>query len=165
MAKRTPEPDYTNPDVRFERKDITPNSIFKLGVYLAIGTVIVVVTMLWYGDSLMRQYHEPDALALPPAATDDDRLPPEPRLEALEDLRDHRARLFPPRAAEYYKPQLDQLKLGNADKGILKIDEAMASVSKSLPVRKTGDGAAPEDFAIRLPSKASSGRTMTGAPR
>ena len=162
MAKHTAETGYTNPEVRFERSDITAISITKFGFYLASGVGLVVVSMLWYGDTLMGQSRKPDALNLPQAATDTDRLPPEPRLEALEDLREDKPRMFPPRAAEYYAPQLERLKTGSGTG--TPIESAMGAV-ESLPVRKTGDRAAPGNFSIRLPSKASSGKTDTGGPR
>ncbi len=163
MAKRTTETAHTNPEVRFERSDITANSITKFGFFLASGVGLVVVSMLWYGDVLMAKSRKSDALNLPQADTDTDRLPPEPRLEALEDLREDKPRMFPPRAAEYYAPQIEQLKAGGGD--ATPIAEAMDAVSKSLPVRKTGDRAAPGNFSIRLPSKASSGKTETGGVR
>ena len=162
MAKHTPAPAPVHPAVRFERTDITANGVVKFGLYLSTGVGLVVVSMLWYGDVLIRQHRKLDALALPPASTDADRRLPEPRLEALEDLRENKPRMFPPRAAEYYAPPLERLKTGDEDKGILKIEVAMGAVSKSLPVRKTGDNAAPTSFSRRLPSKASSGKSETG---
>lgn len=162
MAKHAPAPAPANPEVRFERKDITSGSVLKFGVYLAGGVGFVVVSMLWYGDVLLRQHRKLDALDLPRASTDEDRRPPEPRLEALEDLRENKPRMFPPRAAEYYAPQLERLKSGGGTG--TPIESAMGAV-QSLPTRKTGDRAAPESFSIRLPSKASSGKTETGGPR
>ena len=162
MAKRPPAPAPVHPAVRFERTDITANGVVKFGLYLSTGVGLVVVSMLWYGDTLMGQSRKPDALNLPQAATDTDRLPPEPRLEALEDLREDKPRMFPPRAAEYYAPQLERLKTGSGTG--TPIESAMGAV-ESLPVRKTGDRAAPGNFSIRLPSKASSGKTETGGPR
>lgn len=157
MAERTPEPTYTNPEVRFERTDITAGKVLEIGAYLAGGVVLVVLTMLWYGRVLQAQHRKPDTLDLPIASSDDDRLPPEPRLEAMED---ETARMFPPRAADYYKPQRGQLKAGGGK--ILPIETAMDMVSNSLPVRESKDKAAPKSFTIRLPSKASSGQSQTG---
>ena len=156
MVKRT----AANPEVRFERIDITAGSIVKFGIYLAAGVSLVVVSMLWYGRALQTQNRKPDPLNLPRASTDDERQPPEPRLEAMEDLDEGKASMFPPRAAEYYSSQREQLKTGGG--AVTPIESAMETVSKSLPVRKTGDRAAPTSFSTRLPSKASSGKTETG---
>ena len=159
MAKRTPEPAPANLEVSYERKDITAGSVFEYGIYLAGGIVVVVVSMLWYGQVLQAQHRKPDPLKLPTASTDN-QLPPEPRLEAQEDLDIRKPRMFPPRAAEYYAPQREQLEKGNGT--ILKIETAMETVSRSLPVRKGKHEAAPTDFTIRLPSKSSAGRAETG---
>ena len=145
------------PSVRFERSDITAGSIVKFGVYLAAGVVLVVVSMLWYGRTLQADRRKPDALALPRASSDDDRLPPMPRAEAMEDLDEGKSRMFPPRAAEYYAPQRALLETGGGNS--TPIESAMEEVTK-LPAHKTK--AAPGGFSIRLPSKASSGHTDTG---
>ena len=158
MAKRAPEPVPDHPDVRFERTDITASAIVKFGIYLGTGVALVVVSMLWYGWSLQAHYSKPDPLALPRASTDGER-PPEPRLEAQEDLDRGEARMFPPRAAEYLKSQRDQLRDGSGS--ALPIEAAM-DTAKSLPFRKTGDNAAPTSFSRRLPSKSSSGKSETG---
>ena len=162
MAEHTPEAAPVHPAVRFERTDITADGVVKFGIFLASGVGLVVVAMLWYGNVLLEQHRKPDAMALPKAATDADNRPPEPRLEALEDLRENKPRMFPPRAAEYYAPQRELLKTGGGKS--TSIDSAMAAVT-ILPVRKAGDSVAPENFSIRLPSKASSGMTETGGAR
>ena len=158
MAKRAPEPVATHSEVRFERTDITAGAIVKFGIYLGIGVGLVVVSMLWYGWSLQAQHRKRDPLDLPRASTDGER-PPEPRLEAQEDLDRGEARMFPPRADEYLKPQREQLRDGSAS--AMPIESAM-DVAKSLPYRKTGDNAPPTSFSRRLPSKASSGKSETG---
>ena len=135
MTKRTPEAGYTNPEVRFERSDIAAGGVVKFGLYLAGGIALVVVSMLWYGTVLREQHRKPDPLDLPKASADDQR-PPEPRLEAWEDVGEKKARMFPPRAEEYYAPQVEQLKSGSAT--ILPIESAMEMVAKSSAVRKTG---------------------------
>jgi hypothetical protein len=160
MAKQTAGSAPSNSEIRFERTDITAGTIVKCGVGLGAGVGLVVLTMLWYGRVLQAEYRKPDPLDLPRASTDDDRRPPEPRLEALEDLGEGKALMFPTRAADYYKPQLEQLKDGG--EGVLPIESAMDAVTESLPVRKAGDRAAPKSFTIRLPGKASSGRAETG---
>ena len=154
MADRTP----IHPAVRFERTDITAGSIVKFGVYLAAGVALVVVSMLWYGRVLQAGHRKPDALALPRASSDGDRLPPQPRAEAMEDLDEGKSRMFPPRAAEYYAPQRELLEAGGGNS--TPIQSAMEAVTKSLPARKAK--AEPGGFSIRLPSKASSGHTETG---
>ena len=146
------------PSVRFERTDITAGSIVKFGMYLGAGIVLVVVSMLWYGRILQAQHRKPDALDLPSASTDDDRRPPEPRAEAMEELDEGKSRMYPPRAAEYYAPQRERLEAGGGNS--TPSQSAMDAVTESLPVRKAK--AAPGGFSIRLPSKASSGHTDTG---
>jgi len=89
-------------------------------------------------------------------------LPPEPRLEAVDDVRQLDTKnfvLYPPRANESYDKQ--RRELGKKDP----VGTAMASGVGLFPVRKDGDEEArkpPSNFGVALPSKSSSGRKTTG---
>jgi len=66
-----------------------------------------------------------------------DQWPPEPRLEAHEDLREKKKwRLMPPRFEDYAEPQREILEHGDANKGVLPIDQAIKATAK--PAKKTG---------------------------
>ena len=131
---------YTNPEVRFERSDIESRGIFVLGVGLASGIVLVALAMLWFGNYLLSQENPRKKTDLPSAKVDANRLPPEPRLEALEDLARAKVKLYPPRAVEYLKAQRELLDAGDNAKGVLPIQTAIDDLAGKLPVRKAKGG-------------------------
>lgn len=161
MAKKTPALSYTNPEVRFERADIEVKAVVYFGLALTACTLLAVISMLWYAGVLLRQYRKPDLQGLPQSSVDNNRLPPQPRFEALDDVQFGKFRLYPDRATESYREQDEILQKGERARGVLPIDEAMKQVLATLPIRKK-DNQAPTGFGIRLPSKASSAQTTTG---
>jgi hypothetical protein len=87
----------------------------------------------------------------------------EPRLEAIEDLEGAREggrpryKWLPPRAAEYYEPQVEALK--TAKDGRKTIDAAINDLAGKLPAAK---GKTPKTYGATLPSDGAAGRETTG---
>ena len=81
-ARRTPDVSHvTNPDVSHETSDVLVGPIAKFVVGLFIfGLVVCVLMMLLFNLFERRRLGEPDPPPL--ARTGDERLPPEPRLQA-----------------------------------------------------------------------------------
>lgn len=166
MAKSRTEPaGWTNPEVRFERSDVSTGSIVAVALTMCGGLVAIVVGVIWYGQRLQADEDALKRFDLPPARVDETRLPPEPRLEAIDDLKPPQyggkpplsPGLFPPRADEYLKPQRDQLEYGDG-KAMLKIDDAIDALGKGkLKSRPGGEGTPAE-----MPSETNSGRSMGG---
>jgi hypothetical protein len=154
----------TNPDVRFERSDIDDGAIAKFGVALVLLLLgsAAVVTVLFVAFN--RQEDRRKLTDLPPAAVDEEAggaLPPEPRLEVLDDipLKRRDIPLQPPRSMQLLETREAQESLlanGDPEKGILPIAEAIDRLAGKLPQRKA---AAQE---VALPGKAASGRVVTG---
>lgn len=151
---------YTNPEVRFERHDIAPASVLNFAIVLTVVIAVASAIATWLALALTRAENKIKETSLPPAAVDKDFLPPQPRLEALEDLREKKkAELFPPRAKAYLTGQEQLLLRGKPAAGVEPISEAITQLAGRLPARKQP---APEAFGVMLPSKASSGRVDTG---
>jgi hypothetical protein len=156
---RSPSPDrqaYTNPEVRFERTDITARGIVLYGVVFGGGAAVIALAMTWFGHFLVRAEQPLKKTDLPEARVDADRLPPEPRLEAIEDVRRDDVKLHPPRAAEFLQPQERTLVYGDEKKGVLPIEKAIADLAWKLPVRKARPATPP------TPSDTGSGRQSSG---
>jgi hypothetical protein len=142
--------------VAFEAKDIDTRQVFIAGLAFAgivVASSVFCLFLFWF---LLAEERSRKGTDLPAAAADagERRLPPQPRLEALEDLRDRqntRYELLPPRAEEYFKEQREKL---------VKIDDAIQEAKAKLPAR--AGSPAPRSFQRPLPSKASSGWTETG---
>jgi hypothetical protein len=101
----------------------------------------------------MRAEQKAKETDLPAAAVDADRLPPQPRLEEIEDVREGKFTYYPPRAEEYLSPE--EKRLAQGGKGDLPIGKAIDALAGKLPASRGGPLGA-------LPSKASSGRSSTG---
>jgi hypothetical protein len=152
---------HVNPEVQYERSDVEARGILQFGAglgVLIVGTVVAMWLLFRLVNSLEAPRKESD---LPRAVVDQERgLPPIP-LEGIEDVRDGKPRLLPPRAAEYTGPREQQLRQGNAAQGVLPIDKAMAELAGQLKATRGAEGP-PRSYMIRLPSKAASGRVETG---
>jgi hypothetical protein len=150
--------------VAFEATDIDTRQVFCAGLVLTgviVASSVICFFLYWF---LLVQEQSRKGTDLPPAATEagEQRLPPPPRLEALEDLRDEhdrRFQLLPQRAEEYLAEQRKKLEEGTSS--TLKIDGAIKEAEAKLPVRANAPPA-PRSFQRPLPSKASSGWTETG---
>jgi hypothetical protein len=153
---------YINPEVRYERTDIEIGTIAKYGIGLVVLVVSSIGVSWWLFGEITRYERKSKLTDLPPAAVDAaDGLPPEPRLEAFEDLKKHNVKLMPPRARDSYVEQEKLLAEGDAKLGILSIEKAIDGIK--LPSRK--GNAAPESFPPHMPSKAAAGRDATGGER
>jgi hypothetical protein len=156
-----PSPDGApvHPDVRYEHSDVDTRRVFYVGLALAGSVALFMALLVGLYWLLLRAQQPTKGDDLPAAASDEqDRLPPEPRLEGIDDLRDQRFRPWPPRAAEQLGPAEKRLQEGG--KGELPIAEAIKDLAGKMPA--TSDEAPPAGARLRLPSKASSGRTFSG---
>jgi hypothetical protein len=146
MAKsRTTETTPSNPDVRYERGDIDLKTVVVIGVVLSLVILILSVATVWFGRGLARAEDRRKKTTLPPAAVDTNRLPPQPRLEALDDLREGKVELRPSR-----KPAISEAQEKPIDDAIRELPALLRWDKKKR--QETGG----------LPSKASSGRVGTG---
>jgi hypothetical protein len=151
MARsHTPEGTHTNPDVRFERQDINLSTVIWAGVLMSTTVLVLSAATLWFGRLLARYEDQRKKTTLPEAAADENRLPPQPRLEALEELHEGKVVLRPNRAQTYAHLPAEM-------RG--QIQEAMAQLAGRLPAQKQP---APASYQVPLPSKSSSGRVETG---
>jgi hypothetical protein len=126
-------PDYDdNPEVVHEESDVNVGSILRYGLALAVVAAIVHVFLFWLVGVYERQYQRTQTQVYPMAAGQQDRLPPEPRLQddPQEDLRTLRSR---------QDTQLHEYGWVNKEAGIARIpiEEAMRIVvQRGLPARQ-----------------------------
>jgi hypothetical protein len=141
MAHKRPTdpPSYTNPEVRFERVDVTYGNVIYVALVLVVGTAVVVVAMFWYARVLLNQERARKKSTLPVAAEGRSE-PPEPRLEAIEDVKEKNVRLMPARADEYFASQRELLEKGDPQKGIEPIGTTIETLASRLPVRSAPGG-------------------------
>jgi hypothetical protein len=151
MAKHT-EASPKTPGVRFERTDINDAEVTYWGIGFAAVALLGSLFAVWVSMSFIKP---PPGVPLPPAAIDGSRRPPEPRLEALEDLETRRPRLFPPRAAEHRAAEEALLK--NGGPGVLPI----LKVFREIKIPSSGGKPAP----TTTPSRATAGREVKEAGR
>jgi hypothetical protein len=163
--QHTTDGQYTNPEVRFEHSDANLRTVINCGLGLAALVVVSMLISYVMYRAINRQEDKRKKTDLPPAAVDattTDRLPPEPRLEAFDDIREHNVKMLPPRAEEYFADQKRILAEGDPKEGVLPINEAMSELAAALSKRPHGKREPPPFFSVRLPSKAASGRLSTG---
>lgn len=170
---KTETPDVShirNEEVIHEYSDVNISGIFTFGIALAIGTIAVAVGM-WL---LLRYFQAQDAKDPQPgpmALQQNERLPPEPRLQgapgfgvALENGQVVKLELREPQA-EFRQLRLqweEALRIGGRDQSGnvvgMPIDEAIKAVVTQLPARTKEAPTKLEDYAISVPTAASSGR-------
>ena len=160
---QTETPDVShirNVEVTHETSDISISGVLKFVIALTLSTAAVCVAMLLLFNLFNKQTQEPQPG--PMAQTKEQRLPPEPRLQAapgfavtLENGQQVRLDLKAPQA-EYrvLRSEWERELTG----GTLPIDEAMKKVIESLPVRTKDGSTKLGDYADKLPTAASSGR-------
>lgn len=162
-----------NPDVTHEASDVSVGGILKFVVGLTIFAVVVHVLM-WGMFRLLKAQEEKEPAPGPMAMTEQERLPPPPRLQAargfgvkLETGEWVNLEVREPEA-EYrvLRAQWDQILSGKDQSGRvvgMPIDQAMEKIVESgLPSRKQSDGVAGSgDSRLKLPTSESSGR-VTG---
>jgi hypothetical protein len=162
MAESTNKPDDhghehdLNPGVSHERRDVNVLQISAFGIGLLLGCVVVVFAMwamfdFFYARENAKNESNPSALMM----KDQNKLPPEPRLQAepkieLKDLRSDEEAI------------LGSYGWVNPDKGILRIpiDQAIDIVAqKGLPSKPSPTGLDNEGYRM-IPEDSSSGRTL-----
>jgi hypothetical protein len=136
----------STPGVHFERSDVDLSTVVWAGVTMTAIVVVLSAATLWFGRALTRHEDSRKRTPLPPAAVDRTR-PPEPRLEALEDLSEGKVQLHPSR------------KQASSEEQEKAIAAAIVELAGHL---KSRNRPAPSGYAVPLPSKASSGRVETG---
>ena len=161
-----------NLDVTHEASDVSVGGILKFVVGLTVFAVVVHVLM-WGMFRLLQAQEEKEPAPGPMAMTEQERLPPAPRLQAAtgfglkqENGEWVNLELREPEA-EYrvLRAQWDQILSGKNQSGQvvgMPIDLAMEKIVETgLPSRKQGDGAAASgDSRLKLPTAESSGRVV-----
>lgn len=111
------------PDVQFERSDVHPAELGRAVVLFTLLIVGASIGSVWFGKYLGRVSQRSHKTDLPPAAVDraPGELPPEPRLEAIEDVEAKQWQLFPPRYQAYAAKRQGSAK---------PIEEAISSLSE-----------------------------------
>ena len=172
---KTETPDVShirNVEVTHEPSDVSVSGVFTFVVVLTIATATVCLGM-WllfkYLNAQAAKAPQPGPMAL----TDRDRLPPEPRLQAapgfelkLENGETKELKLAPPQAEfRVLREQWEEnLKTGLKDQSGkvvgMPINAAIDKVvsGQGLPSRVKGPGGKLSDYAISMPTAASSGR-------
>lgn len=173
---RTETPDVShirNVEVTHERSDVNVSAIVKFILALTVMTVGVYILM-WGIFRLFYAQGQKEPAPGPMAMSEKERLPPEPRLQGAkgfgEELSKAVAETNPdkPRDPKWEIDILHRLWHDNLQNGLrdangqvvgMPIEEAMKKVAESgLPARASGPMKL-EDFAISIPTAASSGRT------
>jgi len=161
-----------NLDVTHEASDVSVGGILKFVVGLTIFAVVVHVLM-WGMFRLLKAQEEKEPSPGPMAMTEQERLPPAPRLQAangfgvkLENGEWVNLEVREPEA-EYrvLRAQWDQILSGKDQAGrvvSMPIDQAMEKVLESgVPSRKQGNGSTGSgDSRLKLPTAESSGRVV-----
>lgn len=160
---RTETPDVShlrNVEVTHETSDINVSGVLTFVVALSVLTVAVYIGMALLFNFFNTQEKEP--AAGPMALTRDERLPPEPRLQSapgfgvtLQDGQKVKLELREPQA-EYrtLRQEWDR----QLREGTMPIDDAMKNVVGSLPARTKEGSTKLDDYAVKVPTAASSGR-------
>jgi hypothetical protein len=160
MAHPTDNGQPTNPHVRAEHTDADVRAIVKGGLYLGVCLTAAAVLTLALSYAMSRYLGGERKSDQATARGEDagNRPLPNPPLEALEDLRDREKKntdIYPLRAAEYYAPQVADLRRLDPIKGT-------AGAEKRLFTARKDGGKGPTIYGVALPSRASAGQTVTG---
>lgn len=171
---KTETPDVShirNVEVTHETSDVNVRAVITFGVVLAISTIVVGFG-IWLLFNFFNQQQAKAPKPGPMALGKEERLPPEPRLQSapgfqvtLESGQTVSLENAEPQA-EYRvlrKQWEENLKTGLKDQSGntvgIPIDDAMKKiVSQGLPTRTKGPAGKLEDYAISMPTAASSGR-------
>lgn len=171
---KTETPDVShirNVEVTHETSDINVRAVLTFAVVLAVSTIVVGLGT-WLLFTFFNQQQATDPQPGPMALTKEERLPPEPRLQGapgfqvtLQSGETVNLQLTEPQAE--YRVLLRQweenLRTGLKDQSGkvvgMPIEDAMKKiVSDGLPTRTKGPAGKLEDYAISMPTAASSGR-------
>ena len=173
-------PDVThihNPEVAHEASDVNVRLIIKFTVGLMLGLIVTAVLMkgTYYILDKRQQKQEMKSPPGPMALSEQERLPPEPRLQAapgfgvtLANGERKNLELGAPQEEFRVLSQewAKQLREGTTDpqtgKQIsLPIDEAIRKLmQQGLPIRQTPEAAQALERSMKIPSFSSSGRTL-----
>jgi hypothetical protein len=171
---QTETPDVShirNEEVSHETSDINVTAVFSFVLILFVSTIAVYIGMSLLFNYFQKQGTKTGAHRGSMALSDHERLPPVPRLQAapgfgvtLQNGEAVNLQLKEPQAeyrvlAEQWDRALKgELKDANGV-ATMPIDQAIEQIAKQgLPTRATGGSAKLTDFAIRIPTAASSGR-------
>ena len=160
---KTETPDVShirNVEVTHETSDISISGVLKFVIALTLSTILICIGLVFLFNLFNKQTQEPRPG--PMALTKEERLPPEPRLQAapgfavtLENGETVKLDLKEPQA-EYrvlHEEWQRQLKSGS-----MPIDDAIKKISESLPSRTKEGSTKLDDYAEKLPTASSSGR-------
>jgi len=161
-----------NVDVVHETSDINVSAVFKFVLFLLLMTIAVYVLMWTLFRVLNSRARSSESQPGPMAMTEQERRPPEPRLQLAPGFAEGLAKTSRLEPGQLTDPGWeikvlrinweDGLKYGLRDQNGnvvgVPIDEAMKKVlqGNGLPVR--ANGGKPDDYVITVPSAASSGR-------
>jgi len=172
---QTETPDVShirNVEVTHETSDINVNGVLTFVVALTVLTIAIYIGMLLLFNHFQGQA-ESEPKAGPMALSQDERLPPEPRLQAAPGFEvtlsdGNRVALDKREPQAEYRTVLDQwdkelkgqIKDASGNPTSIPIDEAIKKVlsGNGLPVRSDATTSKLEDNAVRVPTAASSGR-------
>ena len=174
---QTETPDVShirNVEVTHETSDINVNGVLTFVIALTVLTIAVYIGMLLLFNHFQGQA-QAEPKAGPMALKQDERLPPEPRLQAapgfevtLSDGSKVELEKREPQAE--YRTVLDQwnkelkgeIKDASGNPTSIPIDEAIKKVlaGNGLPVRSGATASKLEDYAVSVPTAASSGRVL-----
>lgn len=172
---RTETPDVShirNVEVTHERSDVNVGALVKFVLFLTLLTIAVYVLM-WGMFRLFYAQSEKEPAPGPMSMSESERLPPEPRLQGARGFGSELGKSVgeqdpkTPRDPKWEIRVLREVWQDNLDHGRrdsngqvvgIPIEEAMKKVaSGGLPSRATGP-VKMEDFAVSIPTAASSGR-------
>lgn len=174
---QTETPDVShirNVEVIHERSDVNVRAILTFGLILTVSTIAVCIGMwLLFGFFSRQQAKEPGPG--PMALTQEERLPPEPRLQAAPGFQItlesgqtvNLEKAAPQTEYRVLRQQWEEnLKTGLKDQSGnvvgMPIDEAIEKVvsGEGLPTSVKGAAGKLQDYAISMPTAQSSGREM-----
>jgi hypothetical protein len=172
-----------NVDVTHEVSDVDVRGVMKFVIGLTVMTVIVYLLMLLMFNVLTKREESEEPARSPMAMTDKERLPPEPRLQSARGFGEKlegETGMTEPHASPTPKDPLWEINvlrdhwnsvLANGEKdpsgrlSVLPIDQAKAALLKnggpparSKTISEEGPGWRVEDYAVDMPTAASSGR-------
>ena len=161
---KTETPDVShirNVEVTHETSDVNVRGVLTFAVVLAVSTILVAAGLWMLFKFLNSQEAKRDPKPGPMALRPEQRLPPEPRLQAAPgfQLRLENGQTI---NLEKREPQAEYKELRKQWEQSLKaiaIDDVMKHVvSQGLPSKPKKSSLKLEDFAIEMPTAASSGR-------
>ncbi|HXJ42363.1 MAG TPA: hypothetical protein VNH18_23990 [Bryobacteraceae bacterium] len=154
-----PEPDNSS-HVSHERSDIDIFQITGYGVGLAISCIVVVFAMWAMFDFLGKREDKLNPANPPAMVKERQMLPPAPRLQSADSLRNPHVEMKELRDTE--DAILGSYGIVDAAKGTVRVPIAVAidmTAQKGLPSKPSAAGSSNQGYRM-IPSDASSGRTL-----